>query len=43
MFQVVGLELKLRNYGERKLFWTLKYEDCSVNGTVIGNSADGTA
>ena len=24
MFQVVGLELKLRNYSEKKLFWSVK-------------------
>ena len=24
MFQVVGLELKLRNYSEKKLFWSAK-------------------
>ena len=43
MFQVIGPKLKLRNYSERKLFWTLKCEGYFVNGTVIENLTDGTA
>ena len=31
---MVGLELKLRSYGERKPFWTLKYKSCFASGTV---------
>ena len=43
MFQVVEPELKLRNYGERKLFWTLKCKGCFVDRTTIENLADRTA
>jgi len=39
----MGSELKLRNYNKRKLFWTLKYEDCFTDGTVTKNLADRTA
>jgi len=43
MSQVVELGLKLRNYGKKKLFWTLKWEDYFADRTVIENLAGGTA
>jgi len=43
VFQVVGPELKLRNYSERKPFWTLKCKGCFADGTVTKDLADGTA
>jgi len=39
----VKLELKLKNYSERKPFWTLKWIGCFVDGTVTEDLADGTA
>ena len=32
--QAVGLELKLKNYSKRKLFWTLKYKGCFTDKTA---------
>ena len=43
MSQAVGPELKLRNYSERKPFWTLKCEDCFVGRTATENLVDRTA
>jgi len=43
MFQAVELVLKLRNYGKRKPFWTLKWEGCFADRTVTEDLADGTA
>ena len=34
MFQAVGPELKLKNDSKRKLFWTLKWEDCFTDRTA---------
>ena len=34
MSQVVEPELKLRNYSERKPFWTLKWEGCFADRTA---------
>ena len=34
MSQAVGLELKLKNYGKKKLFWTLKWRGCFADGTA---------
>jgi len=39
----VGLELKLRNYGERKPFWTLKCKGCFADRTATEDLADRTA
>jgi len=39
----VGLELKLRNYGERKPFWTLKWRGYFADRTATKNLADRTA
>jgi len=36
-------ELKLRNYDERKPFWTLKWRGCFVDRTVTEVLADETA
>jgi len=33
--QVVELELKLRSYSERKLFWALECESCFEDETMI--------
>jgi len=41
--QAVGPELKLRNYGERKLFWTLKCKGCFADGTMTKDLTDRTA
>ena len=41
--QVVELELKLRSYGKRKLFWTLKYKSCFVGKTEVESLAEVTA
>jgi len=43
MSQTVELELKLRSYGKRKPFWTLKYKSCFVGKTVTEGLVDGTA
>ena len=39
----MGPELRLRNNGKRKPFWTLKYEGCFADGTVTEDLANGTA
>ena len=40
----MGLELKLKNYGERKPFQTLKKQrGCFADGTATEDLADGTA